>query len=126
MASHFVPLKTAVPCSTVPSLNSLPSSCSHGEGDVSVVAPHFPKKKMVNWWLIVGEQSTRQLLSIKGVTISKNLSIKLEFTLPKGTHALKLYAICDLYIGADHNFFLNPNLYTTAHATKVQRQSQDM
>ena len=104
-------------------MNSLPSSCSHGEGDVSVIAPHFPKKKMVNWWLIVSEQSTRQLLSIKGVTISKNLSIKLEFTLPKGTHALKLYAICDLYIGADHNFFLNPNLYTTAHATKVQRRS---
>ena len=72
------------------------------------MAPHFPKKKMVNWWVVVGEQSTRQLLSIKRVTVSKSLSVKLEFTLPKGTHALKLYAICDSYVGADHDINLEP------------------
>jgi hypothetical protein len=60
------------------------------EDDVSVVAPYFPGKKLANWWVVVGEQSTRQLLSIKRVTVSKSLNVKLEFTLPKGTHALKL------------------------------------
>jgi len=78
------------------------------EGDVSVVAPYFPRKKMANWWIVVGEQSTRQLLSIKRVTVSKSLNVKLEFTLPKGTHALKLYAICDSYVGADHDINLEP------------------
>jgi pre-mRNA-splicing helicase BRR2 len=78
------------------------------EGDISVIAPCFPGKKMANWWVVVGEQSTRQLLSIKRVTVSKNLSVKLEFTLPKGKHTLKLYVICDSYIGADHDINLEP------------------
>ncbi|KAI9462917.1 Sec63-domain-containing protein [Lactarius psammicola] len=78
------------------------------EGDILVVAPHFPGKKMVNWWVVVGEQSTRQLLSIKRVTVSKSLNVKLEFTLPKGSHALKLYVICDSYVGADHDINLDP------------------
>ena len=30
------------------------------------------------------------------VTVPKSLGVKLEFTLPKGTHLLKLYVICDL------------------------------
>lgn len=79
-----------------------------GEGDILVVAPHYPGKKMVNWWVVVGEQSTRQLLSIKRVTVSKSLNVKLEFTLPKGEHALKLYVICDSYVGADHDINLDP------------------
>jgi pre-mRNA-splicing helicase BRR2 len=78
------------------------------EGDISVVAPYFPGKKMANWWVVVGEQSTRQLLSIKRVTVSKSLGVKLEFTLPKGNHALKLYVICDSYVGADHDINLDP------------------
>jgi pre-mRNA-splicing helicase BRR2 len=78
------------------------------EGNNAVVAPYLPGKKMANWWVVVGEQSTRQLLSIKRVTVSKSLGVKLEFTLPKGTHALKLYVICDSYVGADHDINLDP------------------
>ncbi|KAF8555606.1 Sec63-domain-containing protein [Imleria badia] len=76
--------------------------------DQVVVAPFYPVKKMANWWLVVGEPSTRQLHVIKRVTISKSLAVKLEFTLPKGTHALKLYVICDSYVGADHDLSLDP------------------
>jgi len=76
--------------------------------DQSVVAPFFPTKKIANWWLVVGEPSTKQLLSIKRVTVNKSLSVKLEFTLPKGQHALKLYVICDSYVGADHDLSLDP------------------
>ncbi|KAH9077836.1 Sec63 Brl domain-containing protein [Lactarius deliciosus] len=64
-------------------------------------------KKMVNWWVVVGEQSTRQLLSIKRVTVSKSLNVKLGFTPPKGEHALKLYVICDSYVGADRDINLD-------------------
>ena len=76
--------------------------------DQTVVAPFYPIKKIANWWLVVGEPSTKQLLSIKRVTVSKSLSVKLEITLPKGEHALKLYVICDSYIGADHDLSLDP------------------
>jgi pre-mRNA-splicing helicase BRR2 len=71
--------------------------------DQSVVAPFYPSKKMANWWLVVGEPTSRQLLVIKKVTVNKSLSVKLEFTLPKGTHAPKLFVICDSYFGADHD-----------------------
>ncbi|KIJ15196.1 hypothetical protein PAXINDRAFT_169339 [Paxillus involutus ATCC 200175] len=76
--------------------------------DQTVVAPFYPVKKMANWWLVVGEPSTRQLHVIKRVTVAKNLSVKLEFTLPKGNHALKLYVICDSYVGADHDLGVDP------------------
>lgn len=74
----------------------------------TVVAPFYPKKKLANWWLVVGEQSTRQLLSIKRVTVNQSLSVKLEFTLPQGKHELKLFVICDSYMGADHDIPLDP------------------
>ncbi|KAG1823896.1 Sec63 domain-containing protein [Suillus subaureus] len=76
--------------------------------DQTVVTPFYPTKKIANWWLVVGEPSTKQLLSIKHVTITKNLLVKLEFTLPKGTHTLKLYVICNAYIGTDHDLSLDP------------------
>lgn len=76
------------------------------EDDQRVVAPFYPFPKMANWWLVVGEPTTRQLLSIKKVTVKKNLSVKLEFTLPKGQHVLKLSVICDSYMGADHDINL--------------------
>ncbi|GAW10525.1 Sec63-domain-containing protein [Lentinula edodes] len=79
---------------------------SSSTDDQTVIAPFFPTKKMPNWWLVVGEPSTRQLLVIKRVTLNKTLTVKLEFTLPKGRHPLKLYVICDSYVGADHDIGL--------------------
>ncbi|PFH47664.1 hypothetical protein AMATHDRAFT_77103 [Amanita thiersii Skay4041] len=72
----------------------------------TVIAPFYPHKKMANWWLVVG--AARQLLVIKRVTVTRSLVAKLEFTLPKGTHSLKLYVICDSYVGADHDIALDP------------------
>jgi pre-mRNA-splicing helicase BRR2 len=76
--------------------------------DQVVVAPFYPFKKMSNWWLVVGEPTSRQLLVIKKVTVPKTLNVKLEFTLPKGKHSLRLYVICDSYFGADHDIALPP------------------
>lgn len=76
--------------------------------DQLVIAPYYPGKKMANWWLVVGEPSTKQLLSIKRVTVNKNIAVKLEFTLQQGRHDLKLSVICDSYMGADHDILLDP------------------
>ena len=80
---------------------------TEGEDEI-VVAPFYPLKKLANWWIVIGEPKTRQLLAIKRVTVHKNLAVKLEFSLPQGTHALKLYVICDSYVGADHDIDLDP------------------
>jgi len=42
------------------------------------------------WWLVVGDTVSHQLLIIKRVTVTESLPVKLEFTLPNGTHSLKL------------------------------------
>lgn len=73
-----------------------------------VVAPLYPAKKMANWWLVIGNSVTRQLLAIRKVTVRRSLTAKLEFTLPQGEHKLKLYVICDSYSGADHDISLDP------------------
>ena len=78
------------------------------QGDQTVVAPFYLLKKLANWWLVVGDASSRQLLVIKRVTVTKNLPVKLKSSLPKGSHSLKLYIICDSYVGADHDMTLDP------------------
>ena len=73
-----------------------------------VIAPFYPARKMANWWLVVGNSVARQLLAIRKVTVRRNLTTKLTFTLPQGKHNLKLYVICDSYSGADHDVNLEP------------------
>jgi len=68
------------------------------ESDQTVVAPFYPLKRLFNWWLVVGDAVSCQLLVIK-VTVT-SLAIKLEFSLPKG---VKLYVICDSHMGADYD-----------------------
>ncbi|KAK0556085.1 Pre-mRNA-splicing helicase BRR2 [Tilletia horrida] len=70
--------------------------------DAVAVAPFYPTQKLTNWWLLVGDPGTRSLHGIKKVTITKTLTVKVDFTLTKGKHErLRLYLLCDSYQGAD-------------------------
>ncbi|RFU79696.1 hypothetical protein TARUN_2522 [Trichoderma arundinaceum] len=72
------------------------------EHDSTVHAPFYPAKKMENWWLVVGDDKTRNLLAIKRVTIGRELNVRLEYTVPSpGEHNLKLFLMSDSYIGVD-------------------------
>lgn len=72
--------------------------------DTTVHAPFYPVKKMENWWLVVGDESSKTLLAIKRVTIGKNLNVKLEFTPPTaGKQDLKLFLMSDSYVGVDQD-----------------------
>lgn len=72
------------------------------EFDATVHAPFYPGKKTENWWLVVGEESSKTLLAIKRVTVGRKLNLKLEFTVPTaGHHDLKLFLMSDSYVGVD-------------------------
>jgi pre-mRNA-splicing helicase BRR2 len=72
------------------------------EIDATVHAPFYPVKKMENWWLVVGEESTKTLL--KRITIGRKLSLRLEYTVPTpGEHTLKLFLMSDSYVGVDQD-----------------------
>lgn len=72
--------------------------------DTTVHAPFYPTKKMENWWLVVGEESSKTLLAIKRITIGRSLNVRLEYTVPTpGEHELKLYLMSDSYVGVDQD-----------------------
>jgi pre-mRNA-splicing helicase BRR2 len=83
-----------------------------GASDKHVLAPFYPmSKKFCNWWAVIGDGASRNLLCIKKVVMdaskSKTASFKLEFSLPKGRHEhLKLYVLADAYVGADRELAL--------------------
>ena len=93
--------------------------------DQIAIAPYYPFKKLPNWWLVIGEQSTRQLLSIKKVTVNKSLVVKLEFNLPQGRHELKLSVICDSYMGADHDIAVEPIDVAEGEESDSEEESND-
>ncbi|KAK9487748.1 Sec63 Brl domain-containing protein [Lipomyces starkeyi] len=71
--------------------------------DLSVYAPLYPYAKLENWWLVVGEPSSKQLLAIKRVTIPKSVQkTKLEFMVPvAGRHKLSVWCMSDSYVDVD-------------------------
>ncbi|TVY81829.1 Pre-mRNA-splicing factor brr2 [Lachnellula suecica] len=72
--------------------------------DTTVHAPFYPVKKMENWWLVVGDESSKTLLAIKRITIAKSSTVKLEYTVPTpGKHELKLFLMSDSYVGVDQD-----------------------
>jgi len=76
------------------------------EGTASVHAPLYPKEKQENWWLVIGDLKTRQLLAIKRFVLQKSHKVKLDFNAPSevGQHNYKLYFMCDSYAGCDQEF----------------------
>ncbi|KAK9455830.1 Sec63 Brl domain-containing protein [Dipodascopsis uninucleata] len=71
--------------------------------DVRVYAPLYPQPKTENWWIVIGEPSTKQLLAIRRVTITKALQkVKLEFIVPTaGKHELSVWLMSDSYVDVD-------------------------
>lgn len=94
-----------------------------GEYDSTVHAPFYPTKKMENWWLVVGDDKTKNLLAIKRVTIGRELSVKLEYTVPTaGEHNLKLFLMSDSYVGVDQEREFS---VTAAEAMEVDSDEED-
>ncbi|KAF7363545.1 U5 small nuclear ribonucleoprotein helicase [Mycena sanguinolenta] len=92
-------------------VNSYPTlDVSHElvKGDYTAGAPIILQVSLTRDLDDDDEGASRRLLAIKRVTVTKSLAVKLEITLPKGTHSLRLYVICDSYLGADHDISLDP------------------
>ncbi|PNP40302.1 hypothetical protein TGAMA5MH_07780 [Trichoderma gamsii] len=93
------------------------------EHDSTVHAPFYPAKKMENWWLVVGDDKSRNLLAIKRVTIGRELNVRLEYTVPSpGEHNLKLFLMSDSYIGVDQEREFS---VTAAESMDVDEDDED-
>ncbi|KAI0164808.1 Sec63 Brl domain-containing protein [Xylariaceae sp. FL1272] len=97
-----------------------------GEVDTTVHAPFYPAKKFENWWLVVGEESTKTLLAIKRVTIGQQLKVKLEYTVPTpGKHDLKLFLMSDSYIGVDQEPTFSVNVAEGMDVDSEDEEDED-
>ncbi|TFB04253.1 Pre-mRNA-splicing factor brr2 [Trichoderma ghanense] len=93
------------------------------EHDPTVHAPFYPAKKIENWWLVVGDDKTRNLLAIKRVTIGRELNVRLEYTVPSpGEHNLKLFLMSDSYVGVDQEREFS---VTAAESMDVDEDDED-
>lgn len=73
-----------------------------------VHAPFFPKEKAENWWLVIGERKSNQLVSIKRLVLQRQARVKLDFVAPApGDHKYMLYFMCDSYTGCDQEYELD-------------------
>jgi len=70
-----------------------------------VVAPFFPSKREEGWWVIIGDQKSNTLLSIKRLTLQQKAKIKLDFVAAKeGNYSYTLFFMSDSYLGCDQEY----------------------
>lgn len=70
--------------------------------NLEVHAPFYPGVKVENWWVVVGEEKTRNLLAIKRVTVQKELKTRLEVVCSEmGKRELTVFLMSDSYVGVD-------------------------
>lgn len=77
------------------------------EGELRPVdAARFPGRKDENWWLVVGDPSTNNLLAIKRTSLQRRAKVRLDFNAPStvGKCNLTLFFMCDSYMGCDQEF----------------------
>ncbi|KAF0914660.1 hypothetical protein E2562_031123 [Oryza meyeriana var. granulata] len=61
-----------------------------------VHAPRFPNPKEEVWWLVIGDNSTDQLLAIKRVALQRRSRVKIEFTAPAEAGEKELHDLSDV------------------------------
>lgn len=71
-----------------------------------VSAPLFPGEKKEGWWVVVGDTSSNNLLSLKRVSLRLKQKVVLEFLAPEeaGDYDLTLFCMSDSYLGCDQEY----------------------
>ncbi|ULU08307.1 hypothetical protein L3Y34_019456 [Caenorhabditis briggsae] len=92
-----------------------------------VVAPLFPqKRKEEGWWLVVGDQESNALLTIKRLVINEKSSVQLDFAAPRpGKHEFKLFFISDSYLGADQEFPIEFRVEEPGRSRKRKHEKEE-
>lgn len=91
-----------------------------------VVAPRYANNKDEGWWLIVGDDKTNRVFTVKHIALKQESNVKLEFPSPRdiGTHSLKLYLMSDAYIDCDQeeSFEITVSSGTQGNGDAIDRQ----
>lgn len=101
---------------------------------LSVVAfkpEKFPSVKEIAWWVVVGNPVDRSILAIKRVTLpigSSARQVELDFAAPESSHeasvSLKVYVLCDSFMGCDQELDFSLLIQTGAVAVEAAANDQ--
>jgi len=92
-----------------------------------VYAPRYPRTKVENWWVMVGDVANNSCLAIKRVTLEKSLAVKLEFpaSATPGAHEYTLYFMCDSYMGCDQEYEFTLNVHGSGGAAADASEEEE-
>ncbi|GKY92360.1 hypothetical protein MPSEU_000206900 [Mayamaea pseudoterrestris] len=78
----------------------------------TVSCPFFPADKKEGWWVVVGDASKNNLMSLKRVHLHLKQKVVLEFMAPEnaGEYELSLFCMSDSYLGCDQEFIIAFNV----------------
>ena len=79
---------------------------------LSITSESYPFEKLENWWIVLGEVTSRELYAVKKVTLNKeSQSYDLQFSVSKGgIHTFTIWCICDSYLDADKEVSFKVNI----------------
>ncbi|XP_062572813.1 U5 small nuclear ribonucleoprotein 200 kDa helicase-like [Saccostrea cucullata] len=70
-----------------------------------VVAPFFPQKRKEGWWVVIGDNKSNSLLSIRRLTLQQKAKVKLDFVAPSpGHYNYTIFFMSDAYMGCDQEY----------------------
>ena len=82
------------------------------QGSKLVYAPFYPIEKEEQWWLIIADESTKKLLSIKRIEVKSGMEVQISFTPNEsGNKQYTAMLVWDSYIGWDVTDNFNLTVY---------------
>uniref|UniRef100_A0A183BS22 Helicase ATP-binding domain-containing protein n=1 Tax=Globodera pallida TaxID=36090 RepID=A0A183BS22_GLOPA len=81
---------------------------------------YSPENLDEGWYLVIGDPSSNQLLSIKRLAVNVKAQHVLDFVPTNATSKanIKLYFICDSYLGADQEFDLSLRIHDMPNSSE--------
>lgn len=89
------------------------------------------KKREEGWWLVIGDQKTNSLISIKKVSLQLKAKVKMEFvpTSSSSSSSLEqkymLWFVSDSYTGCDQEYPFSINLVSSSSSGRKRKAIDD-
>lgn len=64
-----------------------------------------PQKREEGWWVVIGDNKSNSLLSIRRLTLQQKAKVKLDFVAPSpGHYNYTIFFMSDAYMGCDQEY----------------------
>lgn len=94
-----------------------------------ILLPGTIQKRDEGWWLVIGDQKTNSLISIKKVTLQLKAKVKLDFIPPSTSSSSEqkymLWFVSDSYTGCDQEYPFTIHIGSSSSSSSRKRKAVD-